>query len=219
MMAQDKKEIIEEELIFGARKREVFWRKLALTGWGFGIVGCLSAAAVAVLTEKPAPALVPFDPTTGMALPMASVGTISLNEQQAVVQSLVFTYVRDREVYNRLDNDQRVQTLLNRSEGSARRSLVEQWTADNPNYPPKLYGEQARMDVEVISVTPISNDRATARIVKRLTTPQGTTEGTFTVSLAYSFQPQDQRTLEALWQNPFGFSVREYVVSSERFQQ
>jgi len=218
-MAQSKKEIVEEELIYGARKREGFWRKLALTGWSFGIIGCLSAAAVAVFTERPAPALVPFDPATGMALPMASVGTISLNEQQAVVQSLVFAYIRDRETYNRIDNDQRVQTLLNRSEANARRSLVEQWTADNPNYPPTLYGENSRMDVEVISVTPISNDRATARIVKRLISPRGTTEGTFSVSLAYNFQPQEQRTLEALWQNPFGFSVREYVVSSERFQQ
>lgn len=75
------------------------------------------------------------------------------------------------------------------------------------------------MDVEVISVTPLSNDRATARIVKRLVTPNGTTEGTFTVSLVFNFQPQEQRTLEALWQNPFGFSVREYVVSSERFTE
>ncbi len=218
-MAREKKEIIEEELIFGARKREDFWRKLAVTGWAFGIVGCLSAAAVSVFTETPPPALVPFDPTTGMALPMANVGSISLNEQQGVVQSLVYSYVRDREMFNQLDNDLRIASVLRRSTGAARNSLIELWSSENQNYPPTQYGDNARMDVEVVSVTPITNDRAQARVVKRLTTPRGVTEGVFLVTLAYNFQPQEQRSLEALWQNPFGFTVREYVVTAERFQQ
>ena len=41
-------EILEEELIYGARRRERVWKVLAGLGLTFGVVGCLSAAAVAM---------------------------------------------------------------------------------------------------------------------------------------------------------------------------
>lgn len=214
-----KKEMIEEELIFGARKREQQWKKIALASGTFGFAGCLAAAALAFFQKPPPPALVPFDPVSGMALPMANVGTISVAQQDAVAASMVYAYVRDRETYNQLDNDQRISTVRDRSEGNARRSLVELWTAGGKNYPPAVYGNDTRMDVEVISVSPITNNRSEARIVKRLITPKGVTEGVFRVMLAYSFKPQEQRQLEELWQNPFGFTVREYSVTAERYKQ
>ena len=40
-------EIIEEELVYGARRRELMWQRLGLTGMGFGMAGCLAAALVA----------------------------------------------------------------------------------------------------------------------------------------------------------------------------
>ncbi len=33
----------EEELVYGARRRELMWQKLGLTGMAFGIAGCLAA--------------------------------------------------------------------------------------------------------------------------------------------------------------------------------
>src|SRR6056297_2235077 len=63
-------EVIEEELVYGARRRELFWQKLGLAGLGFGALGCLAAALVAILDVDPAPMIVPFDSETGMALPM-----------------------------------------------------------------------------------------------------------------------------------------------------
>ena len=33
-------EVIEEELVYGARRRELMWQKLGLTGMGFGMAGC-----------------------------------------------------------------------------------------------------------------------------------------------------------------------------------
>ncbi len=218
-MNSGKKEIIEEELIFGARQREKQWKTIALTSGAFGFVGCLAAAALALFQKTPPPALVPFDPVSGLALPMANVGTITITDQNAVAASMVYAYVRDRETYNQLDNDQRISTVRDRSEGNARRSLIELWSANNENYPPEVYGNDSRMDVEVISVTPITNNRSQARIVKRLITPKGVTEGVFLVTIAYSFKPQELRQLEELWRNPFGFTVREYSVTAERYQQ
>ena len=52
------RELVEEELIHGALRREQLWRMIGLGGAGFGVFGCLAAAAVALLagllTKEPA---------------------------------------------------------------------------------------------------------------------------------------------------------------------
>ena len=105
-------EVIEEELIYGARRRERVWKAIAGVASLFGVTGCLAAAAVAVLDVDPPPALVPYDPSTGMALPEASVQAVSLAERPAMIQAQVFRYVVDRETYNQLDNDLRVRRVM-----------------------------------------------------------------------------------------------------------
>lgn len=80
------------------------------------------------------------------------------------------------------------------------------------------YGDRARMDVEVVSITPITNDRAQVRINKRLSDQNGETVGSFTVTLAFDFVPAELRELSDVWANPFGFKVREYAITADRFQ-
>lgn len=212
------KDVFEEELIYGARDEAAMWKRIAFIASGFGITGCLAAALVALYIDKPAPALIPFDPFTGTALPMANVGTISLAEREAVMQSLVYAYVRDRETYNQLDNDLRIEGVFTRSTGQAARSLQQVWNEQNPEYPPKIYGENSRIDVAVSSISDIGNNRAQARLTKRLTTSDGITEGTFVVTLAYDYDPSTLRSLDGVWANPFGFTVSEYTVAAERFR-
>ena len=43
------RELVEEELVHGALRREQLWKMIGLGGAGFGVVGCLAAAAVALL--------------------------------------------------------------------------------------------------------------------------------------------------------------------------
>ena len=210
---------VTEELIYGALRRESQWKVLGLTGMGFGAVMAVGMMMLALSHETPPPALVPFDPATGMAVPSANVTTISLNEQEAVKASMIYAYVRDRETYNdRLDNDVRVLSVLKRSTGDAAASMQALWSRENPNYPPKKYGDKARMDVDVVSITPITNNRAQVRINKRLRDQNGETSGSFTVTLAYDFVPAEQRELSDVWANPFGFKVSEYAITSDRFQ-
>ena len=76
--------IIEEELVYGALRRERLWQRLGLLGMVFGILGCLSAAAVAILDVDPPPVVVPYDPETGFALPEASVGATTITENRAL---------------------------------------------------------------------------------------------------------------------------------------
>ena len=58
----NEKEIIEEELVYGALRRERLWQKLGLTGLTFGVVGCLGAVMVAILDVDPPPVVVPTIP-------------------------------------------------------------------------------------------------------------------------------------------------------------
>ena len=144
--------IIEEELVYGALRRERLWQRLGLLGLIFGVLGCLSAAAVAILDVDPPPVVVPYDPETGFALPEASVGATTVTENRAIIEAEVFRYVTDREVYNQLDNDLRIRSVLRRSDGAAESGLRQIWNSANENYPPTVYGPNARLDVEILSI-------------------------------------------------------------------
>ena len=211
-------QIIEEELVYGALRRERLWQRLGLIGLIFGILGCLGAAAVAILDVDPPPVVVPYDPETGFALPEASVGATTVTENQAIIEAEVFRYVTDREVYNQLDNDVRIRSVLRRSDGAAQASLRQIWNSANEDYPPTVYGPNARLDVEILSINRIGTDRATVRLRKRLTSINGVQAGLFTATLLFEFRPETRRTIDQVWTNPFGFTVVEYSIRSDRLE-
>lgn len=211
-------EIIEEELVYGARRRELLWQKLGFAGLGFGVLGCLAAAAVSVLDVDPAPMIVPFDSETGMALPNASVQAVSLTERPAIIEAQVYRYVTDRETYNQVDNDVRVRLVLDQSAGAAAASMRALWTSGHEAYPPTSYGDDARLEVEVLSISHISQGRAQVRLRKRLSSPRGDQNGLFTATLLYEFRPEASRSIDDVWQNPFGFTVTEYAIRSDRLE-
>jgi type IV secretion system protein VirB8 len=211
-------EIIEEELVYGALRRERLWQRLGLIGLIFGILGCLSAAAVAILDVDPPPVVVPYDPETGFALPEASVGATTVTENQAIIEAEVFRYVTDREVYNQLDNDVRVRSVLRRSDRAAEASLRQIWNSANEAYPPTIYGANGRLDVEILSINRIGVNRATVRLRKRLTSINGVQAGLFTATLLFEFRPESSRSIDQVWTNPFGFTVLEYSIRSDRLE-
>ena len=209
-------EVVEEELVWGARRRERLWQVIGLFGAAFGIVGCLAAVAVALLDVDPPPELIPFDPATGMALPAATVRTETLTEAEAVIEAQVFGYVLDRETYNQLDNDLRIRRALGRSRGAAEASLRAMWTSGQDAYPPSRYGPEARLEVEVLNISLLGGERAQVRMRKRLMSDRGVQDGLFTAILAYGFDPGATRDLAEVWANPFGFHVDEYAIRSDR---
>ena len=123
------RDLVEEELVYGALRREQLWRMIGISGAGFGVFGCLTAAAVALMVETPPPVVVPYDPATGRALPNATVETVSLAERPAVIEAQIYRYILDRETYNQLDNDLRVRRVLAQSSGSAEANMRAMWTS------------------------------------------------------------------------------------------
>jgi type IV secretion system protein VirB8 len=214
----DEAAVIEEELVYGALRRERLWQKLGLSGLIFGSLGCLSAAAVAILDVDPPPVVVPYDPATGFALPEVSVTASSVTENQAIIEAEVFRYVTDRETYNQLDNDLRIRDVLRRSSGDAEASLRRVWSSENADYPPSVYGSNSRLEVEILSISRIGPNRATVRLRKRLTAINGVQTGLFTVTLLFAFRPEESRSIDQVWTNPFGFTVVEYAIRSDRLE-
>ena len=157
-------------------------------------------------------------PATGFALPEVSVRAASVTENQAIIEAEVFRYVTDREVYNQLDNDLRIRSVLRRSDGAAQASLRRIWNSANAEYPPKVYGPNARLDVEILSINRIGKTRATVRLRKRLTSVSGVQAGLFTATLLFEFRPEDRRSIDEVWTNPFGFTVTEYAIRSDRLE-
>jgi type IV secretion system protein VirB8 len=210
------RELVEEELIHGAVRREELWRMIGLCGAGFGVFGCLAAAAVAIMVETPPPVVVPYDPETGLALPNATVETVSLAERPAIIEAQIYRYIVERETYNQLDNDLRVRRVLAQSTGAAEASMRAMWTSGHESFPPTRYGPGSEMAVEIASITLIGDDRAQVRLRKRLTSPNGAQVGMFTATLMFAFQPEQTRSIDDVWQNPFGFTVTQYAIRSDR---
>ncbi|WP_375262949.1 virB8 family protein [Palleronia sp.] len=215
-MADNAKTIFEAEVIYGAQRREKYW-KLATAGMTVTAIFAMGmAGAVMVWHKPPAPVVVPFDPTTGMAVPNANVVGVTLDERTAVVQSLVYQYVQDRETYNQIDNDIRINRALARTEGTAREGLVSLWDSGSDEYLPDRYGDRTQIDVVVTGITLLDEGRVQVRMRKRLTNPDGSTTGNFTAIVGYDFDPNEQPTLEAVWRNPLGFTVTQYELYGDR---
>jgi len=90
------------------------------------------------------------------------------------------------------------------------------WTSGQESYPPTRYGAAAEMAVEIASITLIGENRAQVRLRKRLTSPQGVQDGSFTATLMFEFRPERTRAIDDVWQNPFGFTVTQYAIRSDR---
>lgn len=212
-------EEIEGELIFGALRRERQWKIVAAAMGLVAVAGVGCAAAVTLAYTPPPPVLVPYDPATGVAIPNAAVEGVTLDQERAVIEAAVYRYVIDRETYNQVDNDQRIGRALSQSKGRALASLRSTWDSAGASFPPARYGDRAVIDVNVTGITRITNDRAQIRLVKQLQNEDGVQRGAFTVVLKYEFNPSTvEKSLEAVWRNPFGFAVTEYSITSDKFE-
>lgn len=212
----DPKSFLEAEVIYGAIQREQFWKVAAAACGTTALIAIIAASFVVVNVRPPAPIIIPFDPATGMAVPNAAVTSISLDEQSAVTQSLLYQYVLDRETYNQIDNDLRIRRALARSVGNARRGLVSLWDSTQPDYLPTRYGKGATVSAVVISISLLDEGRAQVRLRRTLTNGDGSSVGNFTAVIGYTFEPTEEKTLEAVWQNPLGFTINEYSVFQDR---
>lgn len=214
----------EDEIFFTLRQQRNNWAKIAVGSVLLALLamGCL--IAILPLNETK-PFVVMVDKTTGEAEKLAQVRPASLDQQDAVRQAELVSYVVDRETYDPADNSVRIPDVMKRSVGNAAETLASLWTSQSSEYPPTVYGTEVRVRVVVksISISPATRrgttDLARVRITKfREEKGRGTAQRTFVATVGYAFQPKDNAKLEEVWKNPLGFNVLSYRIDAEATQ-
>lgn len=203
------------ETVLGMRQREKRAWTVAIVGLVAGMAGILVGAYGLVKNETQA-YLAIVDKDTGIAERAVTVKRASVDQQQAVVESLIFSYVKDRETYDSDDNEYRILSVFQRSAPNVRRALEALWSPEHPAFPPDIYGMDGQVKVTIRNIVMVDEDTAQVRFGKRLTKPNSAVqEGEFVATVTYRFQPATVENNLLLWQNPFGFQIVGYRVASQ----
>lgn len=208
---------LEAEMFFGVKKRERIAYAVAGGGLLIGLLGMIATVTVLPLKQTEA-FLAIVDKDTGVAERVVAVEKAGMEQAEAIRQSLLFAYVTDRETYDQHDNEKRILRAYTWSEANARASLKALWTDGHTNYPPKLYGESAKVAVDILSITPVTDNTAQVRFTKTwVSEGEGIPDrtGKFTATVTYRFEPTKQTALDLVWQNPTGFLVTDYRITAE----
>jgi type IV secretion system protein VirB8 len=211
----EERRILESEAIFGVQRREKFAWIVAIIGVCIGLAGIVAVVLLLPLKETQA-FLAIVDKDTGIAERAVSVEQATIEHSDAIEQSLLYSYILDRETFDPADNEARLLSVFRRSAGQARATLERLWDEHNPNFPPKVYGAGARAQIKVLSIQMIAENTAQIRYIKTLRVPEEPVrEGSFYATVVYEFRPQTQANLNMIWENPFGFTVTSYRTTSE----
>jgi type IV secretion system protein VirB8 len=205
----------EDEVFFGLRRRAALFGWMA--GLSLGVALCAVGAMVVMLPLKEIrPYVVMVDRQTGESELVVSTRPADLAETDAVRQAELVRYVTERETYDTADNRERIPAVLATSESQAATSLRALWTREADQYPPAIYGEDSLIKVKVRSIAILNDATAQVRFTRQLEQPglQPVVRA-FVATVGFAFRPRVERTLEAVWQNPLGFTVTSYRVDAE----
>jgi type IV secretion system protein VirB8 len=205
----------EDEVFFGLQRRTALFGWMA--GLSLAVALCAVGAMVVMLPLKEIrPYVVMVDRQTGESELVVSTRPADLDETDAVRQAELVRYVTERETYDTADNRERIPAVLATSEGQAATSLRALWTREADQYPPAIYGEDSLIKVKVRSIAILNDATAQVRFTRQLEQPglQPVVRA-FVATVGFAFRPRVERTLEAVWQNPLGFTVTSYRIDAE----
>ncbi|MEI9402053.1 type IV secretion system protein [Mesorhizobium argentiipisi] len=221
MAEQATQHAFEDELFFSLREQRNNWARIAVGAIAASFLSLVALVIVLPLKETK-PYVVMVDKTTGEAEKIVQVRPATLEQQEAVLQAELVSYVTDRETYDPADNSTRIPDVMARSLDNAAQTLTQIWRSDSAQYPPTVYGNEVRVRVVVKSISLTPSDRRNAadlarvRIVKhREEKGRDTVERSYVVTVGYQFRPQEKATLESVWKNPLGFNVVAYRIDAE----
>tara|TARA_R110000737_G_C14623635_1_gene494151 strand:- start:9949 stop:10602 length:654 start_codon:yes stop_codon:yes gene_type:complete len=207
----------DTDVIMAPRRSEK--RAWIVAGVSTGVASLMAVSIAMMMPLKTTEVFtVLVDRDTGAAERIMQVKPTGIEDEQAVKESLLVSYLSDRESFIMAGIQQRLESVQRRSAGDARRSLMALWSNDSQNadYPPRLYGESAQVTVRVKTITFLEPTVAQVRYEKTLRTPrQETVTRPFVAVIGFEFMPRQERALERVWENPLGFTVTSFSVSAE----
>lgn len=213
------RDAFEADFIYGPRRRERFAYFVAAAGVLVGLVGFLGATSLFPLKSVETFVVV-VAKETGEMDRVSQVAALTLDESDAIIQANLVAYVDDRETYDLTDGESRINSVLDRSDGDAARTLRDLWSSTNEDYPISVYGREAKIDVVIRSVNQIEPGVAQVRFTRTLRRERDTRTVTrpYVATLAYEFRPETRQRLQDVWANPLGFVVTSYRVDAETLE-
>ena len=209
-MADDK----SFEFIYGPRRSEKKAWFVAICAMILALTTTL-AFALSLPFKQTEVFTVLVDSTTGSAERIYSVQPTGIDDEDAVKEALLVSYISDRETFIAAGQEERLKRVQRDSRDQARSSLVALWTPANENYPPEIYGSKSRVEVTVRSITFLNDEVAQIRFDKTLRSPNKTPlTQTFIATVGFAFDPQKEKSIERVWENPLGFFVDDYSVDA-----
>ena len=213
------RDAFEADFIYGPRRRERFAYFVAAAGIIVGLAGFLGAVSLFPLKTIETFVVV-VDKETGEMDRVSQVAALTLDESDAIIQANLVAYVDDRETYDLTDGEQRINSVLDRSDNDAARTLRDLWSSTNEDYPIAVYGREAKIDVVIRSVNQIEPGVAQVRFTRTRRRERDTRTVTrpYVATLAYEFRPETRQRLQDVWANPLGFVVTSYRVDAETLE-
>ncbi|WP_282610793.1 virB8 family protein [Pelagibius sp. Alg239-R121] len=187
-------------------------------GFGYFLAGVLGIALMGLTPFKTIkPIVVVMDKQTGTANVSSMLGTITLDDEEALTQSLLFRYVRDRETYNNMDQPARINEVHKVTQDRARTDLEALYANDNPLNPVTVHGSDRRINVKIKSVVLQPDNQALIRLEKSSIETPGARpiKRAYVVSIHFGFDREGAMPLEERWDNPVGFYVDDYRIDQE----
>ena len=211
-------DMFADEIVFSARRRARY--AMVFGGLGLGIaVLALGALILALPLKETEVHVLLVDEETGLTERLAIVQQAPLTTERAIAEASLVAYVTDRETFDRIGAEDRVNHVLARSAGQARTDWIQLWSSDSPNYPLNHYDKDDRILVKIRAISFLDTKTAQVRFIKRLITKQGQERAAgFVATIAFQFAPRQERKIEAVWQNPLGFQVTHYRVDAETLE-
>jgi type IV secretion system protein VirB8 len=197
-------------------------RRSRRTAWIVAIVatGVAAIEALSIWAMLPLRTVVPYtlmvDRHTGYVAALRPLEAGLLVPDAALTQSFLVQYVLAREGYDRATIRQDYQKVALWSAEMARRQYVTAMAATNPASPVARLGAQARIDVQVRSVSPLGQDSALVRFETQIADQERpvVTQQYWVALLRYRFSREPMAT-EDRFINPLGFQVLSYRRSPE----
>jgi len=211
---------IWERDLYGSAQQSA--RRAWIVAGGFGVIA-LAALAHSLYTlsqHKVEPIVITVDRQTGQYELPSRLGTVTLDDDEAITQSYIFRYIRDRETYDPADNVPRIEAVYAESTDQAAESLFDIWgDARAGSHPFNVYGDDGKVTVLIRSISFIDHDTASIRLIKTIRDGGAAITREFVVTMDFIYERASERVLEAVWRNPLGFQVTRYRIDAETYSE
>lgn len=180
-------------------------------------IAAVSAVAALAPLKEVAPFVIRVDNATGVPEVMTALSDGQETYDEAVTRYFLARYVRVREGYTYAERESIYHEVSLTSAPDVTERFGEYFNASNPQSPQYLYGKDVKAEIQVRSLSFLSDGLAQVRFARVVHNARedSVTKTLWVATIEYAFDPEAQITTEDRVINPLGFIVKNYRADPE----